>query len=461
MKRETIMASINYDYHAVRKDPGIKGMSAAANNPANRTVFQHYVEKHCSEKDRIYKKEMTTQEKQDTTITGGNDDLRLVSSLRTGGIFTNVTCLMTYLNAQLGEHEKLTAERIAELSKSPELVDDTPYAFFRLQTPQDMLNNRLSQAASFSFNPSPTRTDLLRSAFGAYQAELHISRNMANPEELSNGSYWHKLDELKNIAATTNYVGMSDTTIVMSIYDRYEEAFPGFLNVGAIWPSGQSDFTNAYMRITAQFQRELIETFGTAEKAQEAYRHAQYGNMNNFDIRSSIAAKYPPPGEMTMRDFSHMLREMMDVGADDGLFFAYARAMERTEMSGLAMSELMDTPFDINWLCAGFNELLNDGVQHERTRQLGTNKVLVQLFGVNLDNRGFASTNRRSPVDYASQARIISSKYDNWTERDYENWLLAEFSKGYEERLAAHEEWLERMKTTNVPIEIKPVKYNI
>jgi len=56
-----MLPAINYDYHAVRTNPGIKGIYAAANNPANRAVFQHYVEKHCPEKDRLFKEEMAAQ----------------------------------------------------------------------------------------------------------------------------------------------------------------------------------------------------------------------------------------------------------------------------------------------------------------------------------------------------------------------------------------------------------------
>ncbi|MCL2627279.1 MAG: hypothetical protein FWD44_01090 [Oscillospiraceae bacterium] len=43
--------AINYDYHAARTDPGVKGIYAAANHPANKTVFQHFIEKHSSEQN--------------------------------------------------------------------------------------------------------------------------------------------------------------------------------------------------------------------------------------------------------------------------------------------------------------------------------------------------------------------------------------------------------------------------
>jgi hypothetical protein len=117
------------------------------------------------------------------------------------------------------------------------------------------------------------------------------------------------------------------------------------------------------------------------------------------------------------------------------------------------MHEMMDKPLDINWLAAGFNSIANCAVNHTRTREMGTGRVMEQLFGVQLDNRGFASTNRRSPVDFTSQARIISSKYENWNARDYENWLLSEFSKGYEEGL----KYLDQMRKPVEPIEIRGI----
>jgi len=46
-----MISAINYDYHAARTDPGVKGIYAAANHPANKAVFQHYIEKHSSEQN--------------------------------------------------------------------------------------------------------------------------------------------------------------------------------------------------------------------------------------------------------------------------------------------------------------------------------------------------------------------------------------------------------------------------
>jgi len=390
---------------------------------------------------------------------GGIEDIRKVSDLREGVVISDVICIVNYLKVQNADRIDFCMERLSELGITD--IDDVKLAMFAPMTPQERLDNLLLQASIFSFNPSPTRTDLLRSAMGSYLGEQEMRMYMTETGFFDDGGYWKKLEELKNIAATIDYSGMSDVQKVMSIYDRYEDAFGDFYLLGATVPGGQSDFANAWRKVSAQFQRELIETFGTAEKAQEAYRRAQYGNMSNYDIRAEIASKYPPVGEMTLRDFNKMLGEMMHFGVDDGLFHAYARAKENTNMNYLVMAELMDKPLDLNWLCAGFNGIQNDAVQHERTRALGTHNVMVQLFGVQLDSRGNASTNRRSPVDFTSQSRIISSKYDNWTAQDFEKWLLAELSRGYDEDLAYFKDMAERTKAANTPIEIKPVKYNI
>jgi len=51
-----MLQKVDYDYHAARTNPGVKGIYAAANHPANKVEFQHYVEKHNSEQDRINEK---------------------------------------------------------------------------------------------------------------------------------------------------------------------------------------------------------------------------------------------------------------------------------------------------------------------------------------------------------------------------------------------------------------------
>jgi len=54
---------------------------------------------------------------------GGIEDLREVSMIRQG---VNIKCLVCYLNARLEDHEKLTPERIAELSKNADEDENIP-----------------------------------------------------------------------------------------------------------------------------------------------------------------------------------------------------------------------------------------------------------------------------------------------------------------------------------------------
>jgi len=381
---------------------------------------------------------------------GGADDIRLVSSLPADVIQGNLICLVSYLKTQRAHDEQYYMEMLEKLGIH-EMPESRPFEeIFRLVTPREMLNDLIAQNSRV-VRHDVTMVEIMRNAKMAYFGQQDLMKHLTNPEIFINGGFWGRLEELRNIAATIDYSGMSDTEKVMSIYNRYDEAFGNF-RCGGLFAGGNSNISDGLMRVNAQFQRELISVFGTAEKAQAAYRRALYGNMSSFEIRAEIASKYPPPGQMTLRDFNKMLREMQEVGAADGLYFAYGRAMENTAMCSFVKAELMDTPLDINWLVDGFNSIANCAVNHTRTRALGTGRVMEQLFGVQFDNRGNAFTNRRSPVDYASQSRIISSRHDNWTARDYENWLLAEFTKDYEERLAIHSEWLARMKAASEPI---------
>jgi len=362
----------------------------------------------------------------------------------------NITCLLTYLSEQLGAQEKLT---LAELMERGHVeMSDVPMAdFSRLATPQEMLEDILSMNKWRASDPSSS-VSVARMAMSAYLADLNISNTLGN---VSFPSY--KLRELKELADATDYSKMSDTQKVMTIYGRYEEAFGNFLNVGYIQYSGSNGLSDSRSRAVSQFKRELIDAFGSLEKAQEAYRFAQYGNMSNADIRASIVANYPPVGEMTLRDFNFMLQDMVHLGVDDGLAHAFGAALEISGLNSIAREELMDTPLDINWLCDGYNFLLNDAIQRDRTIELGTNRVLLQLFGVQLDRNGNASSNIRTPVNYTSQARILSSKYNSWSAQDFEKLLLAEFSKGYEERVAEHEKRLEQMRTPPEPEQVRIV----
>ena len=74
---------------------------------------------------------------------------------------------------------------------------------------------------------------------------------------------------------------------------------------------------------TLQFNQELESVFGSIEKAQAAYRIAQYGNMSDEEVTAAIAAKYPPAGKITLLEFYEFVWELGQVGLDDGLARLY------------------------------------------------------------------------------------------------------------------------------------------
>ena len=421
----------NRSAHANRNTHAHRNTDANHNTQSKRSSNAHpsYREVHNS-----YKKQEI----------GGIEDLREVSMIRQG---VNITCLVCYLNSQLGEDEKLTAARLVELGLSD--INDVPMADFgTLATPREMLDDLISSNVRFARDPSTTSTEVLRITMSAFLGQQYVRQVI--PEIWSAHS---KLEDLRNEAATIDYSGMSDSEKVMSIYNRYDEAFGDFRSAWALPYNGDSSEYSTFNKIWIQFQRELTAAFGTPEKATAAYKVAQYGNMSNADIRAEIASKYPPVGEMTLRDFKHMLWEMRQVGADDGLQYVMNAAIENTEMCSLVREELLDTPFDVNWLLGGYNTLYNSAVNQPRVIERGTSRVLEQLFGTVFDNRGFAVTNQRSPVDYTSQARILNSKYNNWTKQDFDNAILPHYQKIYDEGLI----YLERIRQPVEPIEIKKI----
>jgi len=84
------------------------------NTHAHRnTNVQRSIQSHHGKNDSISYREIHNSYKKREV--GGIEDLRKVSTVPEG---VDITCLLCYLNTQLGDDEKLTAERIAELSKT-------------------------------------------------------------------------------------------------------------------------------------------------------------------------------------------------------------------------------------------------------------------------------------------------------------------------------------------------------
>ena len=268
-------------------------------------------------------------------------------------------------------------------------------------------------------NPNDPRSRY-QQAMQAYLGLQHAA-NYYNTE----GAAW-KLMDLKHIADNADYTGMSDAEKVMAIYDRYDQAFGNFRRASAIGYQGLSGIQTDDVKIWRQFNNELISVFGSIERANAAYRTAQYGNMSDAEIRAEITAKYPPTDRMTLREFHEMVWEMSVVGVDDGLSTVLGTAADR--MGILVREELLDKPLDLNWLLNSFNTLRNSQTTHFRDAVRNTDVVLRELFDVQFDALGNASTNGRSTVDFELLIRQLTQKYQNsWTVRDYEAWFRSQY----------------------------------
>ena len=186
--------------------------------------------------------------------------------------------------------------------------------------------------------------------------------------------------------------------------------------------------------IMNQFENELISVFGSVERAEAAYRTTVYGNMSNAEIRETIAAKYPPMNEITLREFHEMVWEMQVAGADEGLSNVLFRAA--TEGVGvLAREELLNQPLDVSWFVSTYNSMRNAAAKTFYNDVGNSAIVLTELFGVYQSGGGNLSTNLRSPVSYQTLIPQLQQKYASWTENDYMQWLYNQFEKEYEQWL--------------------------
>lgn len=219
-------------------------------------------------------------------------------------------------------------------------------------------------------------------------------------------------------AEKPDYTGMSDAEKYTAIYDRYKEAFGDFLPAGAIsYPGGTHDGT---IQILQQFQRELIETFGSDKAARQAAKVAQYGDMSDSDVRAAIAAKYPPANKITLREFHEMTWEMYNVGVDDGLRNVLGAASSWGYFeSPLIREEMLDKPLDLKLLCESYSGMLYAG---STTKAAG--QVLRELFGVSFDAKGNAYSNSPSPMDFEAYVKQWVASRKDWTADDYKNYFL-------------------------------------
>lgn len=204
---------------------------------------------------------------------------------------------------------------------------------------------------------------------------------------------YHDIDlkrwQLRISAENADFSGMNDAEKVMAIYNRYNQAFDGFLSSMAIWyPSAGNSATDLIMR---EYNSELVTVFGSMEKATAAYRTALYGNMSDSEIREVIAAKYPPIGTITMREFHYMVDEMSHVGVDDKLKYILGEAMANSGCGDILVREdLLDKPFDLQMLCKQYNTMRNAMAKTSSNNVGNSGAVMRELFGVSFDDWGNA-----------------------------------------------------------------------
>jgi len=253
-----------------------------------------------------------------------------------------------------------------------------------------------------------------RSAMEYYLGQMHNEKyyNYADVD----AKRW----QLRIIAENADYSGMSDTEKVMAIFDRYDQAFPGFLSSYAIHYSNLGN--SAADLVHREYINELISVFGNMEKATVAYRKALYGDMSNSEIREAIAAKYPPIGKITMREFHYMVDEMNQVGVDEKLRHILGEAMA-SNIDTLVREELLDKPFDMQMICNQYNSMRNAMAKTSFNDVGNSGTVLRELFGVSFDYFGNAYSDRRHSVDFNLLKDQLVKKYSKWMAADYDRWL--------------------------------------
>ena len=244
---------------------------------------------------------------------------------------------------------------------------------------------------------------------------------MHNAKYFDYGDVNAKLRELRNIAETSDYSGMSDADKVMMIYNRWDKAFGDFRQAAAVGSMGLAGIQTADNKIMLQFINELTDVFGNMENVHAAYRTAQYGNMSNSEIRAEIANRYPSTNKITLRDFYHMVWEMEQVGVDEGL----PRLLSNANNWGpLVREELLDKPLDVRWLCDTYNSMRNAAAKTFNNDVGNSGIVLKELFSVVFDGMGNAYGNPQRTVDYSLLInQAIQKYYENWTVKDYEKWF--------------------------------------
>jgi len=294
-------------------------------------------------------------------------------------------------------------------------------------SPQVKLNEFLSSPPVYATG-TPT-TNQWRMAMAVKLSQMRTSNYVTS------GPIEGLLYDLRCAADEADYSGMNNAEKAKTIFDRYDKAFGDWRKMYAIGTHGRSEAEANYRVIQKQFNDELTSVFGSVEKANAAYKTAIFGNMSDADIRAEIAAKYPPMNEITLREFNYMTYEMNQFGADGGMYWVLQRAMGDLG-DDLSMWENLDKPLNVSLLTTTYNNMRNALAKTFHNDVGNSGAVMRELFGVTFDNRGNAISNQRRPVDLNTLMGQAVQSYSNWSAKDFEDWLLNQFQKEYDEWLA-------------------------
>jgi hypothetical protein len=224
-----------------------------------------------------------------------------------------------------------------------------------------------------------------------------------------------------HIARTTDYSGMSDAEKYRTVYERFEKAFgKDFWKADAIKYTGIISSNNGGM-VYNGFLGQLKSVFGSMENAEKAHRTAMYGNMTSSEIRKEIASKYPPAGQITLRQFYYMTREMSLAGVDEEMSKVIDEVHRdyKSDLHPDIMREaLFDKPLDLKKLCDMYN-----GTSYTGYVSRGTGRVLQDLLDIRFDARGNAFPVGIRYNNYDALIKEFSQTAKNWTEADYKKWI--------------------------------------
>jgi len=193
------------------------------------------------------------------------------------------------------------------------------------------------------------------------------------------------VDDLRAMAASDDFTGMSDVEIFTKIHDRYAQSFgKNFLMAGAFsFAALDSDFV--YHDILAQFHKDLISAFGSAERATQAARSAKFSDMSDSEVIEEIIARYPQGNQMTMRELNFLAWEMAQAGVDGGLheMLLSLDGFSQPPFSNVTVDEfliaresLLNQTVDVELLNNSFSDMYRQGVVSNEGMVL-----LQRLFG--------------------------------------------------------------------------------